>query len=201
MSVTSNGGFFGSNISRVGLSTHVSDSLISVLVTPCQCRTFPVSSTHFMDSSFLVCGGHSLCQILTSWIRLLSDTSRVGHSPCQVLTSWIRLFSDTSRVGHSPFQVLTSWIRLFSDTSCVGHSLCQIRPLPDKTNFLVNLYWDSKYSNSDSDTSVVGLRLVSCITGYRRQQALGRSSILTEKEIKQKEKGGKIKSRSFSNYT
>ena len=144
VSVTSNGGFFGSNISRVGLSTHVSDSLISVLVTPCQCRTFPVSSTHFMDSSFLVCGGHSLCQILTSWIRLLSDTSRVGHST---------------------FQVLTSWIRLFSDTSCVGHSLCQIRPLPDKTNFLVNLYWDSKYSNSDSDTSVVGLRLVSCITG------------------------------------
>ena len=119
VSVTSNGVFFGSDTSRVGLSTHVSDSLISVLVTPCQCRTFPVSGTHFMDSSFLVCVGHSSCQVLTSWIRHLSDTSCVGHSPCQVLTSWIRLFSDTS---------------------CVGHSLCQIRPLPDKTNFLVNLY-------------------------------------------------------------
>ena len=121
VSVTSNGGRFGSNISRVGLSTHVSDSLISVLVTPCQCRTFPVSSTHFMDSSFLVCGGHSLCQILTSWICLLSDTSRVGHSPCQVLTSWIRLFStlpvsDTPRVRYSLHGFVFSRTLPVSDT-------------------------------------------------------------------------------------
>ena len=132
VSVTSNGVFFCSDTSRVGLSTHVSDSLISVLVTPCQCRTFPVSGTHFMDSSFLVSVGHFSCQVLTSWICLFSsvlDIPRVRYSLHGFVISRTLPVSDTPRVRYSLHGFVFSRTLPVSDIPCVRYVRCLIKQI------------------------------------------------------------------------